>query len=649
MTLPFRRRHHDGESGHDRARMLLSDGLLGPIDADDAAWLARHLEGCAECRRDEAAFAADRALLRTLRDAPPAPPRDLWAKTSAALDREARRRGTGSPAAAMDPRRSGWRAIPLGAAVSTLVLAVLVGSRLVEIGPQPLATSPSGSGVAQVPPTVGPTPIQVDTEPLVVFRETVNGSWELVRQKVKQVCKASKPRCAPKPEEQVQSIDLGNRPKKITMSPTDNHLVIASSSENGGDGAVLVVPVEPGGSPLPTVLVTLPPPTDTPAPAGSPGSPTPTPAATPPGAIAIATGVTVVGDVAYSDDGRWLAFSAAPSDESTGPDLYLWSVGDPTATVVTDDHQTYFSSWHEGQVLASRVEVAGPAAGPDASGESATSGAPSPSAEPTRKPDRGNGNGNGNGGGGKGAEASPSPTPAESAGATASGEPDASATPAAPFEGRAISFLLDPATHDRRDLTSADVWLPVLGPSGRFVVYWSGTLVSDNGWDWALGDGELVLDRWVGLPDTKGGEAPDESPAGELGEPEGSGAPAPTATPLGPAGEPTPLVEGPKATFEASFDPDGQRLAIWVGEDLDEAVGRLHLLVLDRETGAISDDSPLQGAPALRRFSIDKGRLAWVTPSGQDGQASVVQVLGWTDDDFGEIETQSGTDLYIAP
>ena len=70
--------------------------------------------------------------------------------------------------------------------------------------------------------------------------------------------------------------------------------------------------------------------------------------------------------------------------------------------------------------------------------------------------------------------------------------------------------------------------------------------------------------------------------------------------------------------------------------------------MLDPVTGAIDTDvAPLPGAPALRRFSIDVGRLAWVSPSGQDGQESAVQVLGWARDEFGEIRTIPAKDLYI--
>src|SRR5438270_13960 len=39
MSLPFRRRHHDDETAHDRARTLWSTAMLEALDASDAGWL----------------------------------------------------------------------------------------------------------------------------------------------------------------------------------------------------------------------------------------------------------------------------------------------------------------------------------------------------------------------------------------------------------------------------------------------------------------------------------------------------------------------------------------------------------------------------------------------------------------------------------
>ncbi len=629
MTLPFRRRHHDAETGHDRARMLMSEGLLVTLAPDDATWLARHLDGCAECGRDWKAFRADHRLLRAAREQPPEPPRDLWARTSAALDREAQRRGrpAGAPAAGRQPARSAWRALPLGAIAGALVVAVLVGSRMFDGQVLPPASAAPGTNVANGP-TAGPTALALpNADPVAIFRETGLGAWELVYEDVKEVCLPSDRNCVPRQGGKGQSIDLGDRPSHVALG--DDQLAIASEGDDGSGGEVLVVPVRgPDSTPTPaTEPPTQPPSTD--------ASPAPSPAATPPGSIAIASGVHVIGDVAYSEDGRWLAFSAT-ADDATGPDLYIWSVGDAKATVVTNDHQTYFASWHDGRILASRVELAGAAAGPGASGEPGASEQPAE----TGKPGRGN-EGGGNQGGNQGGKpratetpAAPSPEP------TAPGSPAGS--PGPEIEGHPMSFLLDPETLDRTDLAQADVWLPVLDPSGRSVVYWSGTLRSTDGDTWTLGTGELVLDRW------STGDGTDTPTAGPTsGAADATNGPAPTAPPIGPAGRPTTLVPGPKATFEVAFDPEGARLAIWVSEDVDEEIGRLSLLVLDPATGELTTRAPLRGAAALRRFTLERSRLAWVTPRGQDGHESLVQVLGWKGNDFGERETEPATDLYL--
>ena len=102
------------------------------------------------------------------------------------------------------------------------------------------------------------------------------------------------------------------------------------------------------------------------------------------------------------------------------------------------------------------------------------------------------------------------------------------------------------------------------------------------------------------------------------------------------------------AVFKALFDTAGKRLAVWASDDPAAEFGRLSLVVLDPETGTVDEDlQPLAGEPALRRFSIDKGRLAWVSPRGQDGQESAVQVLGWHGRNFGEIRTIPAKDLFI--
>ena len=185
--------------------------------------------------------------------------------------------------------------------------------------------------------------------------------------------------------------------------------------------------------------------------------------------------------------------------------------------------------------------------------------------------------------------------------------------------------------------------MPVVDLSARFVAYWSGTLKSSDGVTWQPGDGRLVLDGWAS------GEAaaPSASAAAPPIAPAASGVPV-----VGPAGHASPIVAGHVADFRAKFDPEGIRLAVWVGENPGEggdanAVGRLHLVLIDPTTGTIKAGEPLPGEPALRRFSLDLNRLAWVSPPGQDGQESSLKVLGWDGDTFGEIQSEPAPDLFI--
>ncbi len=97
---------------------------------------------------------------------------------------------------------------------------------------------------------------------------------------------------------------------------------------------------------------------------------------------------------------------------------------------------------------------------------------------------------------------------------------------------------------------------------------------------------------------------------------------------------------GPFAEFDVRWDETGSWLAVWLADASDPSIGRLSLLQLDPVTGEL--DRP-HGAPhdtaALPGFSIANGRLAWATPPGQDGEGSRVQVVAWTDDAVGAVES----------
>jgi hypothetical protein len=603
MTLPFRRRHHDDDSAHDRARATWSHGMLEPIDPAEEAWLDIHLAGCGECRVEREAFLEDRQLLRLLRDQPPEPPRDLWARTAAAIEQEAARRSRHGVLPAFPDRFVPRRArLPLGVMAGLLVAIVVVATSLAPRG-IPNAPGPAGSAVALASTPAGPTPIPVRTATLGWLQSNTDGSYQLTLADVDQVCPDVAAGCAPLKNTQT-TLKLAAKPQSIVGSPDNHQVVVVGSSGSSDAGSVLVVPVPSG--PVPSgAPTTAPPPIPTASPVESPasspgGGPEPTmsatPEPTPQGAQSIAEGVTVVGETAYSPDGSWLAFSARPIDGSTGPDLYLWKVGDATAHPVTSDHSTFFAGWYGSKILASRVVT--PTATPSASGE--------PSAEPSARP---------------------------------AAVESSSAAPTVPVESHPISFIYDPATALSQDFATPDVWLPSVDPSGRFATYWLGTVVPDAaGTGWVPATGRLVLDGWTAPLEPAASSTPATSPG-----------PGESAAPLvGPAGTPVDLVVGPISAFDARFDPTGIRLAVWVADSSDPTVGTLQLIVLDRAHGRISQDlKPLPSVAALRGFSIDSGRLAWVSPPGQNGNQSVVQVLAWSADTYGQIETQPAGQPFI--
>jgi hypothetical protein len=632
MTLPFRRRHHDDDSAHDRARALWSTSMVERLEPSDSSWLESHLATCAECRLENQTFAADRELLRTLRDRPPEPPRDLWARTAAAIEQEATRRkrgplGVESLADRLLPRRN--RA-PLGVLSGVLVVLVVVamslGPRLFPIASPP---SPGGTAVAAGTPLAAPTQLAVTTAPLGWVETASDGSYQLLVADVDEVCPSEKTGCAPLRNSAHTAITLGEKPQALVGSPTKGELVVVSGSTGGGHGSVIVVPVSTA-SPSPTASAAGPsqPPTATPTAAPTtasipPASPTeslastspsesvgPTPVPTPEGAHSIADGVVVVGETRYSDNGKWLAFSAAPLDGSTGPDLYVWNGVDASATRVTSDHATYFSSWLGDRILASRLTATDAAPG-----ESPAASAASPTASATAR-------------------------------ATSSGSSGPSGSAEAGtiiIESHPSSFVFDPATGVATDLSTPDVWLPTVDRRGRFVTYWAGTLRTGPGLQGRveLGVGRLVLDGWTDSPGHGQGPA---SPAASQASPGSS----PAAPEFGPVGTPTDLATGPITAFDTRFDPSGTRLAVWVADATNPNVGKLRLLVLDQGTGQIdATKNPLPEVLALKGISMDEGRLAWVTPPGQDGNQSTVQVLAWSGDDFGQVETVPGTQLTI--
>ncbi|MDP9481658.1 MAG: hypothetical protein M3P84_00360 [Chloroflexota bacterium] len=583
------RRHNDPQSPHERARLLASDRLDAELVASDAAWLERHLVDCMACRTVAREYAEDRALLRAL--PMPEPPRDLWARTSVALERErvARRR--------LVTARSGRRGrLPAaGAIVAVLVVGLLAGRSLLPAGgPGVGLATPGSSGGPGSTAIAGATPLAVPPGDVAWITHSEDGPYTMNIANVAAVC----PQDAA-PSSDCASIDAGakrvltfaSKPGSVVLDPRAERAAVVESSASSTGGSIFVVPItRPAPTPSPSSKPTATPSDgaaspatatpDTSAPTEPPtsGKPTtspelpsvepsagtePTPSTAPAPsptatarALAIIDDVVVVGgDAAYSPNGKWLAFSARPAQGSDGPDVYVWHVGDDKARAVTSDHGSVFSGWVDGQVLASRAD---PVEGPD----SASS-------------------------------------------------PDPSVALAQP-----VSFLLDPASGKEHDLAGFAAWRPVVDASGRWVIYWTGSLVFDPvARTWVPAEGRLVIDRWKSVGDDPSASA-----------------------------DPHPLLPGSADVrdWEVRWDLSGRYLGAWIADPLSPGLGRLSLLAVNRTTGRIDlDHKPvLRDAPALPGFAIGDGRIAWATPPGQDGEGSRLLVLAWKGPDAGRVRSE---------
>ena len=175
-------------------------------------------------------------------------------------------------------------------------------------------------------------------------------------------------------------------------------------------------------------------------------------------------------------------------------------------------------------------------------------------------------------------------------------------------------------------------WRPVVDPTGRAAIYWTGGLEpSDDGVGWRTVAGRLVVGRW------NAGSA-------------ASGEPLPTPLTGDQSVElaETTIADGPLADWDARWDETGTRLAVWVADADDPAVGLLSLYVVNPIDGRIDlANPPLPNEPALAGFSIADGRLAWAAPAGNSGKAKHVKILAWTNKGFGQVESEDGDFLLV--
>ena len=578
MSPLFRRASAD----HDRARELAALRVDEPLEPADAAWLNAHLDACDACAAVAADYDTDRLLFAALRDASPQPPRDLWARTAAAIDAEP---GQRRPAASRGRRVLGVPAASLAPIAGLAVVAIVVGSALLN-----------GSPV--VPPSDGspvPTAIAVTTDDVAVLARNADGSFEVRTAGVDEICPLAADSCAvaePSFEAaQVARISAGAEVDDAIISPARDSMVIVGRDASGTNG-LFVVPVKaavtstPASTLAPSAAPTTAPATAEPTPVATPvtnpspsvsAQPEPTPIATPSaapasappssepgdspsatpetspeptpeptteptpeptptlvvtvtpapdGSIRIASDVIVVGEVAaYNADGSRFAFTARPADGSAGPDVYVWDTSDTEARAVTTGGRSILAGWDGSDLLISRV-----------------------------------------------------------------------------VDGRPHTLAVGPRGREKGE-HGDDAWLPSVAPDGKYAVWWDGSVgLADDGVTWVPGKGRLVIGSWPGGAD-----------------------------------EAQVLERGTGTAWDVRWAPDGRVVAVWMaGKDARDA-GRLSLYALDPETGRANLDNPLlSDERAFAGFSLENGRLVYSAP-GADGDPTM-WVFGWDGDTVGKVE-----------
>jgi hypothetical protein len=583
---------------HEPFRGLISARLDGQLAKAERVALSAHLARCADCRQVAHDFAEQRQLLRSLPSR--LAPRNLWARTSAALDGELLRDARHGGVQPSFRREGRLAALTRPASVPSLLLvsatSLALATTLLITQLQPSLRLPDIGAPQATPASVGVALAFVGSDP---------GGLTLYRTHVDEGCASGDCPGQDAVEARV-TFPASFEPSTLALDPQGNRLAImGSDSQRENVFAVMDVPPLDGGvddvpnRPRPPVPQSSSSPLDS--------SPTPPaslivasllPSATGSAAPASPTELfasTILDNVygvgaapAWSADGQQLAFSAMPSDGSFGPDIYVWNVGDKRARPITNDHRSYFASWSGSAIVVSRV-----------------------------------------------------------------GHADADLATDRPV---LTTVAINLATHQQRTVGGPALWLPQVDPTGSLAVGWYGQLAWQGRQVVPLYGALYVID-WAAL-NPFGAAAPATTPESDLVDVGQRPTPAPVATPSSaPSSEPTVAVapvdtpvpertspaterapiasEAPTPTpldsrlnpIDPARDPlqhpvtdwrvlwsaDGRQLGEWTSDSAGSVWGQLTVLAVGTD-GRLAGTPMLAATPATRGFNLTTNRVAWVAP-----------------------------------
>lgn len=658
---------------HAPYRDLVATRLDRPLTRIELRRLNAHLKHCDVCQQAEADYRTQRTLLRALPS--PLPPRDMWARTSAALDREVARGVRASWSRRL--RRAQRRARPTAGMV-TVLAALGIVTALATFQLSPTRLPPTGASVR-------PTPFAVRPEPLA-FVGLSSGDMAIYRTVIRQVCPQSEPiDCVA--TESIERTPLGTslpddiHAGNIALSPNGRQLSLVGRNVEADVIAVVLMPDDVEGPPNPTKSVGFDDPTEkpeTPRAATDPPGPTDTPAPTDP-----------------PEPTDPPATNEPPATTEPSATAALETLAPPTERPTTDPAAT--------AAARSTPTPTVPDATPAATESTSPTVASPTDAPPTDEP----------------ATAEPSlsaSAPPESAvpglrvvnildGVRSAGAPpawshngDMLAFSAMPVDGshgpdvylwspgdekaRAVTsdhgsyfaswsgnrivvsrlsvgeggdvtpntVVIDPRTSEERPVSSPLVWLPAVSRDRSRAIVWSGDLTVHEGRPSARSGALYVMD-WSQV-DPFRLAAPEDSADDPLesaeADPNQPSATPETDEPVSDAVvELVPLEPGrssssvPVVDWLARWSPDSRVLGIWIADSEGSNWGRLAVLPVDPDTHRVLRSQPLLETTLARRgFSLGSDRVAWVAPTDAnvDGE---LRIRAWTDDGVGGLRVIS--------
>ena len=176
---------------HGRARSLISARLDEPLAAGDDEFLLTHLAACPMCRIVERELRQQHGELGRLGQ--PVAPRDLWARTSSALDREMARTPRDQAQMrhrdellATRPGASASRWLALSAVSSVTLAAIVVASQM-----QPAMVLPPATTAVLAPAT----PFAVSPQDIALIDYSADGV-AVYQTRISEVCPQTVLDCA---------------------------------------------------------------------------------------------------------------------------------------------------------------------------------------------------------------------------------------------------------------------------------------------------------------------------------------------------------------------------------------------------------------------------------------------------------------------